>query len=104
MDWNQLVGQMDDAIMAAVNDGLCQYQGAAANATDAPYILDRDVELFDGSGPDQGVAQLVTTVSIQSGLLGGASRSGDRIITAARNWTVQQTLKDDGHMRQLYVT
>ncbi|GAA3704314.1 hypothetical protein GCM10022421_08920 [Oceanisphaera sediminis] len=104
MSWSNITSRMDEAIMATVNDGLCQYQGTAANATDAPYILDRDVELFDGSGPDQGVAQLVTTVSIQSGLLGGASRQGDRIITAERSWTVQQTLKDDGHMRQLYVT
>lgn len=101
MSWDQLVGQMDDAIMQHVRDGTCTYQGTLATGTEVPYLLERDIEVFDEQGP----AGLATTIQLQvSAIGGGRSRQGDSIVTSDRAWKVQRVLKDDGHWRVLEVT
>ena len=100
MDWQAALQKMDEAILTTLNDGLCTYLGSGAPVEDLGYLLERDVELYDGDG----VAQVVTTISLSSPAIGAPSRQGDLIVTPDRTWTVQQTLSDDGSMRQLSVT
>lgn len=84
-----------------LNDGTCTYQGTSASGVEVPYMLERDVQLYDDDSP----ARIATTIEVQVSAIGdGRSRQGDRIVTAGRTWTVQQVIKDDGHWRTLEVT
>lgn len=101
MAWMDIAERMDMAIMSALNDGLCEYQGVEAGAISAPYMLERDIELYSDDGP----ARIATTIDVRSKDIGGGkSYQGDTIITASRTWRVVQVISDDGCWRKLEVT
>lgn len=95
------INRLDEAVMQHLSDGTCTYQGTATNGVEVPYMLERDVQLYDDEGP----ARIATTIEVQVSAIGdGRSRQGDRVITPSRTWTVQQVIKDDGHWRTMEVT
>lgn len=91
--------RLDEAVMSHLGDGPCSYQGADGALPGVSHILDLDFEVMD---EDQ-VAMRVTTVSVRV-LDVARSRQGDKVVTPARTWTVQQILEDDGHIRRLWVS
>lgn len=86
--------------MGGLNDGTCEYQGATVGAVSAPYILERDTELYSDDGP----ARIATTIDIRPKDIGGGNtEKGDLIITPSRTWRVIQVISDDGCWRKLEV-
>ena len=101
MSWSNITGRMDEAIMGGLSDGQCEYQGVEAGAIAAPYLLERDIQLFDDDGP----ARIATTIDLRSKDIGrGKTKKGDLIITPSRTWRVLRVLNDDGYWRKLEVT
>lgn len=101
MAWMDIAGRMDKAIMGGLNDGECEYQGAEGGAISAPYMLERDIELYGDDGP----GRIASTIDIRTKDIGGTkSHQGDTIVTASRTWRVVQVISDDGCWRKLEVT
>lgn len=101
MGWIGHLESMDDQIAVRLNDGVCEYQGAEGGAASAPYMLERDIELYGDDGP----GRIASTIDIRTKDIGGTkSHQGDTIVTANRTWRVVQVISDDGCWRKLEVT